>query len=143
MSQDALTGGCFCGRIRYAVTATPRKATLCHCADCRRIAGAPAVAWFSVDRSGFRVTGGTPKRFRSSDRAARSFCPDCGTPFLFEEDGSHEIDVSTATLDDPNQVPPVDHSWAQSLVVWDHLSPDIPVRAAQGQNATRSPPLPA
>ena len=134
MSQtpDTLTGGCFCGRIRYAVTAVPRKATLCHCVDCRRVAGAPAVAWFSVEQAGFRFTDGIPKRFRSSDRATRGFCPECGTPLMFEQDGSDEIDVPTATLDDPNRVPPADHSWARSRVVWDQLSPDIPVRAEQG-----------
>ena len=130
MSQtpEALTGGCFCGRIRYVVTAAPRSATLCHCVDCRRVAGAPAVAWFSVARFGFSLTQGTPKRHRSSDHATRGFCADCGTPLIFEEDGSAEIDISTATLDDPNRVPPVDHSWATSRIAWDYLSPAIPVR---------------
>ena len=123
-----LAGGCFCGNIRYVISGTPRKATLCHCVDCRRAAGAPAVAWFSVERFGFSLTQGTPKRFRSSDHATRGFCADCGTPLIFEEDRSDELDITTATLDDPNRVPPIDHAWATSRVAWDYLSPDIPVR---------------
>ena len=131
MNQDApFAGGCSCGGIRYEASGTPFSETLCHCADCRRAAGAPAVAWFTVRPAQFRIMGGQPKTFRSSPKVTRGFCPDCGTQLTFASDDlPDEIDVTTATLDEPDRLPPKDHCYAASRVAWDHLSPRIPVRA--------------
>ncbi|RYE54172.1 MAG: GFA family protein, partial [Hyphomicrobiales bacterium] len=30
-----LSGGCFCGAVRYTVTGDVFNSTLCHCIDCR------------------------------------------------------------------------------------------------------------
>ena len=46
-----LTGGCFCGRVRYEARGPAFNRTSCHCSICRRTSGAPFVAWFSVARS--------------------------------------------------------------------------------------------
>jgi hypothetical protein len=125
----ALTGGCFCGRIRYAARGTPFHETLCHCTDCRRAAGAPAVAWFSVRRQEFQFTAGDPRAFRSSDRAIRRFCPDCGTQLTFEADAlPDEIDITTASLDDPDAVPPRDHCHVEGRVAWDIIADGRPLR---------------
>ncbi len=130
MDAPLLAGGCFCGKVRYEAGGTLFHETLCHCTDCRRAAGAPAVAWFSVGRTEFRFTAGEPRVFRSSDRAIRRFCPDCGTQLTFEADAlPDEVDVTTASLDEPDGVPPRDHSHAGSRVAWDELSSAIPVRA--------------
>src|SRR3712207_5083812 len=116
--MDSLTGGCFCGYVRYEAGGAPYNATLCHCTTCRRACGAPVVAWFSVPRTQFRLTG-EPRRFRSSNRAMRSFCPECGTALTFELDGAaDEIDITTASLDDPSRVPPTDHTYAGSRIRW-------------------------
>ncbi len=114
-----LTGGCKCGGVRYETGAAPFNPTLCHCLDCRRATGAPAVAWFSVRRGALRFTRGAPKRYASSARAERAFCPDCGTPLLYEgRDYPDDTDIATATLDDPEAVPPADHVWTRSRVSW-------------------------
>jgi hypothetical protein len=67
-----LTGGCFCGAIRYEVEGTPFHATNCHCSICRRTTGAPFVTWFSVRPSDFRIVEGEPMRFNSTERYDRS-----------------------------------------------------------------------
>jgi hypothetical protein len=93
---------------------------------CRRASGAPFVAWFSVPRSQLRLSG-EPRRFRSSDKATRGFCPDCGTALTFELDGAaDEIDITTASLDDPNRVPPADHIYASSRIAWIKLADALP-----------------
>jgi hypothetical protein len=120
-----LTGGCFCGRVRYETDGAPYNRTLCHCAMCRRTAGAPFVAWFSVPRSQFRIEG-EPRRFRSSDQATRSFCAQCGSQLTFELDGADEIDVTTASLDDPGLVPPADHTYTESRLAWVKLDDGLP-----------------
>ena len=114
-----LTGGCFCGAVRYEAGGEPFHTTLCHCADCRRVAGAPAVAWFSVATADYRVVAGTPRMFASSARAQRSFCPDCGTGLTFQAHASlDEIDVTIGSLDDPGFVRPEDHTWFASRTSW-------------------------
>jgi hypothetical protein len=121
-----LTGGCFCGRVRYETDAAPYNETNCHCSICRRTTGAPFVAWFSVARSQFRLRGEL-SRFRSSGKATRGFCRDCGTQITFELDGAgDEIDVTTASLDEPNAVPPRDHTRTSSRLEWVKLGDGLP-----------------
>jgi hypothetical protein len=122
-----LTGGCYCGETRYEGAGALFHPTLCHCRDCRRIAGAPAVAWFSLRARDFRFTAGEPVRFASSEKGRRSFCGRCGTPLTFQNvDLPDEIDITTASLDDPEQVPPADHTHAGSRLSWLHLSDGLP-----------------
>ena len=122
-----LNGGCFCGAIRYETAGTPFHQTNCHCSICRRTTGAPFVAWFSVPRSQFRFTRGTPTRFRSTPQGMRSFCPRCGTQLTFEHDDTlDEIDVTTCSLDDPERLPPEDHTHTSSKLGWVKLPDDLP-----------------
>jgi hypothetical protein len=120
-----LTGGCFCGRVRYEAGGAPFNQTNCHCSICRRTTGAPFVAWFSVPRSRLRVTG-ERARFRSSGKATRSFCAECGTQITFERDGAEEIDVTTCSLDEPDRVPPVDHTRTSNRLEWVKLADGLP-----------------
>lgn len=119
-----LEGGCFCGKVRYVVEGAPFHSTLCHCVDCRRVTGAPVVAWFSVG-VGEIVFSGAPVRFASSPGVMRSFCGGCGTPLTFQEHEG-ELDVATCTLDDPEAMPPVDHTRTGGQLGWLRLADDLP-----------------
>lgn len=122
-----LKGGCFCGRIRYEAVGTPFHETNCHCSICRRTTGAPFVTWFTVHRSQFRFVSGEPTPFRSTPKGIRSFCPQCGTQLTFKhEDFADEIDVTTCSLDDPNAVPPIDHTRTCSKLNWVKLADQLP-----------------
>ena len=118
-----LTGGCFCGAIRYEASGEPFNATACHCSDCRRITAAPFVAWFSVPASRFRFILGEPRHFASSAVAVRSFCPGCGTPLTFKhEDWPGEVDITTCSLGHPELVPPRDHVRTTGQLPWVHVA---------------------
>lgn len=122
-----LKGGCFCGQIRYEAAGTRFHETNCHCSICRRSTGAAFVTWFSVARSRFRLVCGEPTRFRSTAKGTRSFCPQCGTQLTFEhEDFLDEIDVTTCSLDDPETLPPRDHTWTNSKLGWVKLADQLP-----------------
>jgi hypothetical protein len=122
-----LIGGCLCGHIRYEAGGKPFHATVCHCAMCRRAAGAPMVAWFSVPRAEYRIVHGEPARFASSERVIRSFCSRCGTSLTFETtEYPDEIDITTASLDDPEAVPPGDHTQTAAQLRWVLLGDDLP-----------------
>ena len=122
-----LAGGCFCGAVRYEAEGTPFQRTLCHCSMCRGTSGAPCVAWFSVPRARFRFVRGEPTRFASSPQAVRSFCPRCGSQLTFASDAyAGEIDVTICTLDDPEALPPQDHTFVRSRLGWVKLADGLP-----------------
>ena len=127
-----LKGGCFCGEVRYEAGGEPFHETVCHCGICRGTTGAPFVQWFSVPRAAFRLVKGQPTRFHSSEKAVRTFCPSCGTQLTFERtDFGEETDVTTASLDDANALPPRDHVWVERRLAW--IKPDGRPEFARGR----------
>jgi len=87
------------------------------------------VAWFSVKPDAFRITAGAPKRFASSATGERQFCGHCGAQLTFQDSQLDEIDVTTASLDDANAVPPADQIWVDSRLDWMaglHALPELP-----------------
>jgi hypothetical protein len=123
---SGLTGGCLCGAIRYEAHGPLFHQTVCHCSICRRSAGAPMVAWFSMKLADFAITAGQPSHYRSSARAVRSCCPTCGTQLTFKYDGLEEIDVTVCSLDDPAAVAPHDHTYVSSQLPWVRLDDGLP-----------------
>jgi hypothetical protein len=120
-------GGCLCGHIRYAAGPGAFHETLCHCSICRRSTGAPLVAWFSVPRAAFRFVTGQPTSFQSTSHGTRSFCPHCGTQLTFEDaDHPDEIDITSCSLDEPNALPPKDHTHTATQLRWLTLGDDLP-----------------
>lgn len=121
-----LTGGCLCGATRYEAGGTPYHETNCHCSMCRRAAGAAFVTWFSVKRPDFRWTGAPPAAYRSSPEAIRAFCATCGTTLTFEPDAKDELDITTASLDDPSALPPRDELHTATRLPWVSAEPGLP-----------------
>jgi hypothetical protein len=122
-----LKGHCQCGWIRYEAGDAVSLETACHCSICRRTSGAPLVAWFTVPLASLRFTSGTPTRYPSSEHGTRSFCPRCGTQLTFESTSyPDEIDITTCSLDDPERVPPRDHTRTSSRLSWLKLADGLP-----------------
>lgn len=122
-----LTGRCHCGAIEYAMSAQVDHHSLCHCADCRRHAGAPAVGWAMVSAADIAIKG-TPKLYASSEHGRRHFCPDCGTGLFYsnEQIFPGKIDVQSATLDNPDALPvQVQIQTAERLKYMENLA-DLP-----------------
>lgn len=101
-----LTGGCHCGAIRYETADQPVHHTLCHCIDCRKCAGAPAVGWALAPAGGVEIIG-QPVWYASSEHGRRGFCGRCGTGLFYtnEQVFPGQIDVQSATLDNPDALP--------------------------------------
>lgn len=126
MENEINTGACYCGAIRYRAIGTPKYAGVCYCSDCRRIAGAQSVAWLTFMVVNFEYTKGTPLCFKSSEKVVRSFCGTCGTGLTYQkEKRNQEIDVTMASLDNPEKYPPRNLVFADEKLNWDvHL--DLP-----------------
>jgi hypothetical protein len=128
MADEVVEGGCFCGAVRYEARGKPANTMVCHCLSCRRVAGAPVVAWLTFPETHFRITKGKPATFKSSAPVVRSFCPACGTGITYQrETNAGYIDVTTASLDDPNAYPPTHHSWLEDDIGWVKFADGLPV----------------
>lgn len=107
-------GGCLCGAIRYRIR-NPHATVCCHCRQCQRASGAPAIVWTRAKEPDSGLLDGVPLTYRSSDRARRQFCGDCGSAlFLLYDDEPDVVWVATGTLDEPARVPPRGHVWTSS-----------------------------
>ncbi|MGA7276172.1 MAG: GFA family protein [Candidatus Udaeobacter sp.] len=119
MEKKKITGGCYCGEVRFSAAPEVRVRTNCHCANCRRAAGAQAVAWIVVRRSQFQFVKGTPRRYQTETGAWRTFCDRCGTSLTYEHDKRlDEIDVTTGSLDHPEDFPPTKDVYPEERLPW-------------------------
>jgi hypothetical protein len=129
MAEAARTGGCACGAVRYALRSGPFDCGWCHCRTCQLNSGAPAMVFASVPAADLVWTKGSDKvrSFASSSFGHRSFCSECGTPFLMAVDHQPEtVDISVATLDDPDSVRPGFHIFWSSRIAWFEPGDDAP-----------------
>jgi hypothetical protein len=59
------------------------------------------------------------RSFKSSSFGSRTFCGECGTPFLMKVDHQPKtVDFSVATLDEPGAVTPGFHIFYGSRIAW-------------------------
>jgi hypothetical protein len=123
MTSTAIEGGCLCGAVRYRVTGQSLARALCHCRSCRLASGAPSVAWTVFPARQFAIMLGEPNRYRSSPPVVRTFCGNCGTPLTYQHASRQDkIDVTTVTLDSPDDFPPTKEIWLEHKVAWERLN---------------------
>lgn len=121
-----IEGGCLCTAIRYRIIGAPLAQSRCHCRSCRLASGAPSVAWVVVRSSDFEIVSGRPRRFHSSPHVVRTFCRRCGTPLTYQHDDSLDtIDITSATLDRPEQFPPTREVWIEHKLAWESLNASL------------------
>jgi hypothetical protein len=134
--QNRITGGCYCGAIRYESDLPPVEPGICHCRECQRWTGSAFLAVAGFALAGFRYTKGCPKLNRSSPIVERYFCPDCGSSLhcryivdLGDDNAAENPDhvlVSVGTLDSPEIVELEYHYGVESQLPWVHFDDDLP-----------------
>ena len=150
MVDEPITGGCFCGAIRYQSTDPPVRVGMCHCRMCQRWFGAAACMGVFFESDSFRFTKGEPKIFMTSAILERRFCENCGTSILHRyvagplgrppaatvdgTVGQNPYIVYLGTLDRPEGIPaPQFHFGIEShLDKWLILEEGVPQLQAEG-----------
>lgn len=123
-----LTGGCFCGAVRFVVDGPEKFACFCHCHSCQHAAGAPVVAWATYARETFRLTNGALHACESSPGVTRGICSACGTSISYEHaNRPGEIDLTLNSLDDPAAPVLKAHIWTEDMPDWFEIGDDLPV----------------
>ena len=137
MKRETLTGGCQCGRIRYAIEVENFDAYLCHCRTCQRASGGIAIAFVGMPADNLTWTAGLPDYYQSSPFARRGFCAACGTPLSFEYLDKADADITVGSLDDPSPFKPIAHFGVESrLEHWRDIDGLPAVRSDSNQRLT-------
>jgi hypothetical protein len=136
-TKPAMTGGCQCGAVRYALFEVP-VSSVCHCRMCQKAVGGPFAALSKLPLAQFAWTRGTPGKFQSSSAAERHFCAACGTPLTFHFLDGDAIEVTTGSLDRPAQVPATKNFGVEGRLPWiDRLMPGRLPEVTTMDHATR------
>ena len=115
MANEAMQGGCACGKVRFTAMVADDEAYLCHCRMCQRATGSVSIAFRNVKQADVTWHSG-PDYYDSSPIAVRPFCSACGTSLGFQfKDGSENLDLTVAAFDDPSRFTPKHHFGAESM----------------------------
>lgn len=122
-----LTGGCFCGRVRYDIDAPLKLARSCHCSRCRKAFSGAGSAYAEVEPGSFRWAAGKENiaRHESSPGWGLCFCRFCGSTLC----GIHGDEVHGVTLGCIDGDPGVEiemHIFVDSKAPWDHIGGEAP-----------------
>ena len=103
----AVTGGCYCGEVRYEVDGPQEASFQCHCRECQYLTGGNANIVVVFAESDFRYTKGLASSFARSDLenpVTRHFCGACGTGIGSRSPSRpNSMIVKVGTLDNPGE----------------------------------------
>jgi hypothetical protein len=105
-TDQASTGGCLCGGVRYLVRGPLRGVIACHCSQCRRTSGHFVAATAAASSAISLINSETLAWYASSHEAERGFCNRCGGNIFWR---STAIDrdmtsIMAGTLDPPTHI---------------------------------------
>ncbi|WP_434708903.1 GFA family protein [Pseudomonas sp. R1-1] len=127
MAASLHNGGCHCGHIRYQFSGALHDIAHCHCSICRKVSGGIVTTWITMPRASFQWLAAEPASYQSSDSCNRFFCSNCGAQLaLVTSCSQNSIDVTIATLDQPELAPAERHIWTDSQLPWLHLDDHLP-----------------
>lgn len=127
-STCKVTGGCYCGAVRYRADGVRPQVIECHCSQCRKqsghryafvdgrisrteIDGAEAVSWFSA-----------------TDAGERGFCSVCGSTLFWRSNDDDFLALLAASVDEPNALYMTNHAYASSKGCYYEITDGLPQR---------------
>lgn len=129
-TAGSLSGGCLCGRVRYAIQGEPLVMVNCHCSRCRRARGAAhatnlfvrpeQLTWLAGEEA-IRVFD-----LPGAERFGVNFCPTCGGPVPRASAKIGRVNVPAGSLDGDPGVRPAFHIYVGSKAPWFEIRDGLP-----------------
>uniref|UniRef100_A0A7S3K468 CENP-V/GFA domain-containing protein n=1 Tax=Aureoumbra lagunensis TaxID=44058 RepID=A0A7S3K468_9STRA len=119
------TGGCLCGKVRYAVNGNVRGVVWCHCSQCQRSHGATA-AYTSAPKSSLIIDESNVSWYESSETSRRGFCSNCGSSLFYDSHSSLNIEISAGTFDQPTHLKCIGHIFSDSISDYYKITDELP-----------------
>src|SRR6185312_11431392 len=122
-----VSGGCFCGKVRYRVNASLKNARCCHCSRCRKLFSGAGSAYAEVGSETFEWVSGKEwlSRYETTPGWGLCFCSVCGSTIC----GTQGEKVHGVTLGSVDGDPGVEigvHLFVGSKAPWDHIGGTAP-----------------
>lgn len=122
-----LTGGCYCGTVRYSVDDAFQYAVNCHCSNCRRVTGSAFKPFAGIAAEHLALTDGTDRVLVYGDEAAHDVhCGVCGSFLYSMLDHGRRAHVAMGTLIDAPSIKPSAHIFVGSKAPWYEITDTLP-----------------
>lgn len=124
--SETISGGCFCGAVRYEVTGKLRGVVNCHCGQCAKLNGNFG-AHSKAPRSNITITKGEGLHwFEISEVARRGFCRDCGSGLFWENIEQDTLGIIAGSLDSPTNLETIGHIFVADKSEFYEITDDLP-----------------
>ena len=126
-SKRTLSGGCYCGAVRYKVADAFTYALNCHCSQCRRVTGSAFKPFAGISADKLKVTKGKNHLLIFGEDANHdAHCKLCGSLlYSLVRDGAF-VHVTLGTLADEPTIRPAAHIFVGSKAPWFTISDKLP-----------------
>jgi len=127
IGQMMITGGCFCGRVRYEVDSALGAGRSCHCSRCRKAFSGAGSAYAEVKPGSFSWVLGEDNlsRYEATPGWGLCFCRSCGTTLCGTASGKvHGVALGSVDGDPGVQIEM--HIFVGSKAPWDHIGGHAP-----------------
>ena len=104
MKKLSLKAKCLCGNVSFKTKGYHRDVQNCHCVQCIKTHGNYA-AYTKVEENDLKfLVKRSLKWFKSSKRAKRGFCSNCGASIFFKVLGTKQICISAGIFNKPTKL---------------------------------------
>ncbi len=135
--QQAITGSCLCGAVRFEVSPPSLMFKYCHCSRCRKATGTAHAANLFVPASQFRWLAGESKLRRfdlpGAKRFAVNFCTECGTRMPHAVPTTENVLIPAGVLDAAPDLRPDSSIFWGSKAAWFVETPALPKHEEYGK----------
>jgi len=134
MSEDLLevSGGCYCGGVRYRAEGVEPQVTECHCSQCRKQSG-HRYATAGAKTSDLEIEGADKITwYRASPDAERGFCAICGSTLFWRHRDEDHTSFLAGSVDEPNGLRVAKHIFVASKGGYYEITDGLPQHEASG-----------
>lgn len=125
--NDRFTGRCYCGGIALSAQVAPQTVAYCHCADCRRITGAPVAAFAAFPENAVQAFPAWPEARSFTPGVKRWSCSKCGSQLAAAFDYlPGQLYIPLGLIDQAAELPPELHAHDGRRLPWLQIEDGIP-----------------
>ena len=121
-----VSGGCYCGKVRYRAKLVSSEITECHCSQCRKQSG-HRYATTGTKSGDVEIEGAENITwFRASSSAERGFCSACGSHLFWRSSTNDEMAILAASIDEPTGLRLVGHIFVEDKADYYKITDGLP-----------------
>jgi hypothetical protein len=124
--KEQMSGGCYCGKVRYRARRVSSELTECHCSQCRKQSGY-RYAFTTTSTGNVEIKGEDNMTwFSASPAGERGFCATCGSHLFWRSLSDDEMTILPATVDEPSNLHVVQHIFLEDKGGYYEITDGLP-----------------